>query len=211
MVKVAMFDEVDEGAAIFKISNDPPTQGHFVSYEGLPSDWYLRLTGEGAKLIRGERRIRARFRSSRKPIGLTSGLENGMRLSRTLAVVLGILVPIAETVRRWNTWQEAPLALFDDYILAALVLYGTWLAGHDFRRGQCFLAAAWGIACGVAYGSFFGQLERLRLGEPDPAPIPSSWVAIIKGVLLFLAILALTATLRAKPRPSAFCSRGDQP
>jgi len=32
-----------------------------------------------------------------------------MRFSRILAVVLGILVPIAETVRRWSTWQEAPL------------------------------------------------------------------------------------------------------
>jgi hypothetical protein len=124
-----------------------------------------------------------------------------MRLSRTLAVVLGILVPIAETVRRWHTWREEPLALFDDYILAALVLYGAWLVGRDFRRGQCFLAAAWGIACGVGYASFFGQLERLRLGEPDPAPIPSSWVAVIKGVLWLLAIVALIGTLRAKPQP----------
>jgi hypothetical protein len=52
---VAMFDEVDEGTAIFKVTNDPPTPGHFVTYEGLPSDWYLRITGEGAKLLRGER------------------------------------------------------------------------------------------------------------------------------------------------------------
>jgi hypothetical protein len=126
-----------------------------------------------------------------------------MWFSRTLAVVLGILVPVAETMRRWNTWREAPLALFDDYILAALVLYGAWLVGRDFRRGQCFLPAAWGIACGVGYASFFGQLERVRRGEPDPAPIPSAWVAVIKGVLFVLSILALTATLRAKPQPSA--------
>jgi hypothetical protein len=135
-----------------------------------------------------------------------------MRFSRTLALVLGILVPIAETVRRWSTWQEAPLALFDDYILAALVLYGAWLAGHDFLRGQCFLAAAWGVACGVGFCSFSGQLERLRQGEPDPAPIPSSWVAVIKGVLFVLAIVALIATLRAKPEASALggTARGDQ-
>ncbi len=52
---VAMFDEVDEGTAIFKVTSDPPTQAHFVGYEGLPSDWYLRLVGEGTKLLRGER------------------------------------------------------------------------------------------------------------------------------------------------------------
>ena len=54
MAYVAMFDEVDEGTAIFKVSNDPPKPGRFVTYEGLPTDWYLRLTGEGTKLIRGE-------------------------------------------------------------------------------------------------------------------------------------------------------------
>lgn len=54
MAYIAMFDEVDEGTAIFKVTNDPPKPGRFVTYEGLPSDWYLRLTGEGTKLIRGE-------------------------------------------------------------------------------------------------------------------------------------------------------------
>lgn len=35
---VAMFDEVDEGTAIFKVSNTPPTQAYFVTYEGKPAD-----------------------------------------------------------------------------------------------------------------------------------------------------------------------------
>lgn len=56
MAYVAMFDEVDEGTAIFKVSNTPPAQAKFATYEGLPTDWYLRLTGEGAKLLRGERK-----------------------------------------------------------------------------------------------------------------------------------------------------------
>lgn len=56
MIYVAMFDEVDEGTAIFKCTNDTPAteQVPFVDYEGLPSDFYLRLTGLGAKLLRGE-------------------------------------------------------------------------------------------------------------------------------------------------------------
>ena len=49
-----MFDEVDEGTAIFKVRSAPPTQAHFVGYEGLPSDWYLRLVGEGARLLRAK-------------------------------------------------------------------------------------------------------------------------------------------------------------
>jgi hypothetical protein len=56
MIYVAMFDEVDEGTAIFKCTNDAPTGDgvKFLNYEGLPSDFYLRLIGEGAKMLRGE-------------------------------------------------------------------------------------------------------------------------------------------------------------
>jgi hypothetical protein len=55
MAYVAMFDEVDEGTAIFKCTNDVPPAGRsaFVTYEGLPSDFYLRLTGNAAKMLRG--------------------------------------------------------------------------------------------------------------------------------------------------------------
>lgn len=59
MAYVAMFDEVDEATAIFKVSNAPPTQARFQTFEGLPSDWYLQLAGEGTKVIRGEREATA--------------------------------------------------------------------------------------------------------------------------------------------------------
>jgi hypothetical protein len=55
MAYVAMFDEVDEGTAVFKVTNAPPREAAFATYDGLPSDWYLRLTGEGARVIRRER------------------------------------------------------------------------------------------------------------------------------------------------------------
>ncbi|HEX7899627.1 MAG TPA: glycoside hydrolase family 71/99-like protein [Planctomycetota bacterium] len=48
---VAMFDEVDEATAIFKCASDVPG---FVTTEGLPSDHYLKLTGAGARMLRGE-------------------------------------------------------------------------------------------------------------------------------------------------------------
>jgi len=53
---VAMFDEVDEGTAIFKCSNDVPVgaNSRFLTYDGLPGDYYLKLTGQGGKLLRGE-------------------------------------------------------------------------------------------------------------------------------------------------------------
>lgn len=56
MLYVAMFDEVDEATAIFKCANDVPKVdgADFVTFEGLPTDYYLRLTGLGAKMLRGE-------------------------------------------------------------------------------------------------------------------------------------------------------------
>jgi hypothetical protein len=53
-VFVGMFDEVDEGTAIYKVSNDVPVGKYFVTYEGLPSDWYLKLTGAATQMMRGE-------------------------------------------------------------------------------------------------------------------------------------------------------------
>lgn len=55
MIYVAMFDEVDEGTAIFKCTNDLPVgPTQFLDYDGLPSDHYLWLTGQGSALLRGE-------------------------------------------------------------------------------------------------------------------------------------------------------------
>ena len=119
--------------------------------------------------------------------------------SRYLAIVLGILTPLAETIRRWSTWQEFPPALFDDYVIGALLLYGAWRVGKDVRSGQRFLVAGWAFMCGMAFGSFFDQVHRYQLGISDPAPIPSIWVAVIKGVGLALGIVALLVSLRRLP------------
>lgn len=54
MIYVAMFDEIDEGTAIFKVTNDVPVgRSKFVPLEeGLESDYYLWLTGKAARLIK---------------------------------------------------------------------------------------------------------------------------------------------------------------
>ena len=70
--------------------------------------------------------------------------------SRYLAIIFGILTPLAATIRRWSILRESSLVLLDDYILGALLLYGAWRVGKDARSGQRFLAAAWAYMCGVA-------------------------------------------------------------
>jgi hypothetical protein len=53
VLKIAMFDEVNEGTAMFKAAphrTDAPDQGFWLTLDAdgadLPSDWYLRLAGE---------------------------------------------------------------------------------------------------------------------------------------------------------------------
>jgi hypothetical protein len=126
-----------------------------------------------------------------------------IQFSRRLAIVGGILAPLAETIRRWSTWQQSPANLFDDYIMGAFLLYAAWRTGKDLRDGQRVLAAAWAFACGLGYYSFFGQLKSMRLGERDPAPISSEWVLLIKGLAVTLAVIALVVSLRRLPDKAA--------
>src|ERR1700743_1195352 len=52
-----MFDEVNEGTQIEKINNKPPVQAAFLTYDGATSDYYLRLVGAGAKLLKENKPI----------------------------------------------------------------------------------------------------------------------------------------------------------
>jgi hypothetical protein len=61
VLKIAMFDEVNEGTAVFKLAarrQDAPDQGFWLTLDAdgaaLPSDWYLRLAGEITRMFHGE-------------------------------------------------------------------------------------------------------------------------------------------------------------
>jgi hypothetical protein len=61
MLYTAMFDEVDEATAMFKVAPsaaEVPEQGSFLTLDAdgqaLPSDWYLRLGGAASQMLRGE-------------------------------------------------------------------------------------------------------------------------------------------------------------
>ena len=56
MLYIAMFDEIDEGTAIYKIAGNVPIaapRSEFVPLEeGVPSDRYLKLAGEAARRLK---------------------------------------------------------------------------------------------------------------------------------------------------------------
>jgi hypothetical protein len=68
MIEVAMFDEIDEGTAMYKLAEtklDLPEGKVLVplNIDGfqLPSDWYIRLGAETGKMLRGESPLSADF------------------------------------------------------------------------------------------------------------------------------------------------------
>jgi hypothetical protein len=61
VLKIAMFDEVDEGTAILKVVShrkEAPDQGFWLTLDadgaGVPNDWYLRLAGEITRMFHGD-------------------------------------------------------------------------------------------------------------------------------------------------------------
>ena len=60
-------------------------------------------------------------------------------VSRRLAVVVGVLLPLAETVRRWPLWKEYPPAFLDDFLIGAFLLYGAWRCSRDRINGRIVL------------------------------------------------------------------------
>jgi hypothetical protein len=95
MVYVAMFDEVDEGTAIFKCTNRPPV-GRFATYDGLPSDHYLRLAGLGGRLLRGE--------DVSFPVVKPDPAQQTYRPMSQLEFYKAKSPFSAETVARWQDW-----------------------------------------------------------------------------------------------------------
>ena len=59
MIYIAMFDEVDEGTAIFKICPNPPRYDGIpmLDTEGMPSDHYLFLAGKFHDLLKAKKSL----------------------------------------------------------------------------------------------------------------------------------------------------------
>jgi hypothetical protein len=72
VLKIAMFDEVNESTAMFKVAShrkDAPDQGYWLTLDAdgyeLPTDWYLRLAGEVTRMFHGK--IKPNLKMPEKP------------------------------------------------------------------------------------------------------------------------------------------------
>ena len=128
-------------------------------------------------------------------------MNRSLNYSKSAAIALGIFLPVAETIRRWHQMSDWHyfISWFDDYLLGGFLLFAAYQAHKNIVAGQKYLAAAWGAGTAALFLSFFGQLDRLS--QPDPAPIASVWVAVIKGAIFLFCIVNLIICLRAQSKP----------
>jgi hypothetical protein len=115
-----------------------------------------------------------------------------LTVSRALAWIIGVAVPVGETVRRWGVWGYPPSWL-DDFFVGAFLLVAAWRAGRDPKGGRAWLAGAWCFGAGVFYCSFFGHLRDID--KPVDSTIPHLPLTILIGLAFAIMVAATALTL----------------
>jgi hypothetical protein len=115
-------------------------------------------------------------------------------LSRRLAWVAGVVLPVGETLRRWGTWWVEPWAYLDDTAIGAFLLLAAWRCGRDAKKGQPLLAAAWGF-------SFSGGLSSLsssitNIARADASGVSGPTAVAVKSLMIALGAVALIGAIR---------------
>ena len=125
-------------------------------------------------------------------------MNRSLLYSRNLAFTFGIFLPVAETIRRCDELTNINYFFnwFDDYLLGGFLIFAAWKVLKNKEGGRIYLAAAWGVAVGAIFLSTLGQLEDIKNDMPDPAPISTEGVLIIKTCFLLLSIIGMTLSFK---------------
>lgn len=122
-----------------------------------------------------------------------------LQTSTTMALVMGVGLPLAETVRRSNQLLDLSkfFRWFDDYLLGAALLFAVYLIRKKYPNAIAYLIAAWGIAVGALFLSFLGQFEYYETAQGDPGVFSTTLVAVAKGLILGYMIVGLALSIKA--------------
>jgi hypothetical protein len=120
------------------------------------------------------------------------------RLLRGLAIALGSLLVLGETLRSWGQGRPLPF-IVDDYLIGGLLVAAAlWFRPDDLRRRAAF-AAGWAAASGGLYGSFFGKLIAAP-GSDFDSNIPGALLTALIGSAYATSIFGTIATIVMKAR-----------
>ena len=122
-----------------------------------------------------------------------------LTISVKMAEIMGVFLPLAETVRRANQLLDISrfFSWFDDYILGIVLLIAVYLVKTRKNNSISFLIAAWGFVSGAIALSFLGQFNYYITNTSDPGIFSTSFVAIAKGIILGYMLIGLYLAIEA--------------
>ena len=121
-------------------------------------------------------------------------MENqNLKTSMIMAFIMGIFLPLAETVRRINQiiiFQEF-FRWFDDFVLGGVLLLAGYCVIKQKKNAKEYLIAAWGIASGGLILSLFGQISDYTSNITDAGIFNSGFVLSAKIIILTFMFVGL--------------------
>ncbi len=130
-----------------------------------------------------------------------------MRFEVGAAFVIGVLLPLLETIRRgFAYWTVNVTTMLEDYVAGGLLLVAGFLAGRARPSASLCLVTAWAYVTGMMTSSFWYQVEAGFRGvdlEPLHAP-----VLVFKILLWSTCVVSLVRSFRraaagSRPSPDA--------
>lgn len=122
-----------------------------------------------------------------------------LRLSAWAALLFGSFLALAEAYRNWGAWQWWPFWLVD-YMAAALLIYGAWIALRSGRKAS--LAAGWGFTAAMFWMSLFSHIaehaERATQAYGPDGNVSENELTRIITAMTALAFAGLISTLLSK-------------
>jgi hypothetical protein len=128
-----------------------------------------------------------------------------MRFEVAAAFVLGVAIPVLETLRRGLSFANVT-TLVEDYLVGLCLLAAAWLCVSGRRSGGALLGIAWALLAGGLFPSFFGHLEALLRGSTSGAR--EAVIVGVKGLLFAVCIASLVLAARRLIRGDGGTSLG---
>ncbi len=88
-----------------------------------------------------------------------------MKILRIVAVIGALALMIGELWRSWGVGRPI-MFILDDQFAGGFMLAAAWAIRDDIKRNRAAFSAAWGVAVGMLYGSFFGKVLHPQNAEP---------------------------------------------
>jgi hypothetical protein len=123
--------------------------------------------------------------------------SNNLMISTRMAAIMGVFLPLIETIRRSNQLLDPTKFLnwFDDYMLGSVLLISVYLVKKKANDSVSLLIAAWGFASGALFLSFLAQFDIYS--KSDPGIFSTGLVALGKGIILAYMLTGLYLAIKS--------------